>query len=55
MLQSYEQFVLDETFGMEVVRVNSVSGSGYSMKPCVNLSTMLQKKQTPVFHETSRC
>jgi len=46
VLQSYEQFVVDETFGMELVHVNTVSGSGYKMKPVVDVTKMLEKKQS---------
>lgn len=38
VLQSYEQFVIEETFGMELVHVHMLSGSGYKMKPIVDIS-----------------
>lgn len=46
VLQSYEQFVIDETFGMELVHVQAVSGSGYKMKPVVDLTKMLNMKKS---------
>lgn len=46
VLQSYEQFVLDETLTIELVHVNSISGSGYKMKPVVDISKMVEKKQS---------
>ena len=44
VLQSYEQFVLDESFGMELVHVHVPSGSGHKQKPCVDISKLLHTK-----------
>ncbi|WAQ94828.1 LOW QUALITY PROTEIN: hypothetical protein MAR_007299 [Mya arenaria] len=44
VLQSYEQFVLDETFGLEFVHVHLPSGSGSRGKPYVDISKMLNNK-----------
>ena len=46
VLQSYEQFVLDETLTIELVHVHIVSGSGYKMRPIVDISKMVEKKQS---------
>ena len=46
VLQSYEQFVVDETFGIEIVHVNRVSGSGYKMRPVVDVAKMLDCKKS---------
>ena len=46
VLQSYEQFVLDETLTIELVHVHVVTGSGYRMKPVVDISQMVEKKQS---------
>ena len=46
VLQSYEQFVIDESFGIELVHVNAVSGSGYKMKPMVDVTKMLESKKS---------
>lgn len=46
VLQSYEQFVVDETFNMELVHVHMPSGSGYKMKPVVDITKMLEKKKS---------
>lgn len=48
VLQSYEQFVVDETFGIELVHVANVRGSGYKMKPEVDISKMLGKKTSVI-------
>ncbi|XP_060567623.1 zinc finger protein 22-like [Ruditapes philippinarum] len=45
VLQSYEQFVVDETFGIKLVHVAIVKGSGYRMKPTVDITQMLQNKK----------
>jgi len=44
VLQSYEQFVIDETFGIELVHVQSTSGSGYR-RNFVDIIKMVKKKQ----------
>ncbi|WAQ94778.1 hypothetical protein MAR_007249 [Mya arenaria] len=44
VLQSYEQFVLDETFGLEFVQLHLPSGSGSRGKPYVDISRMLNNK-----------
>lgn len=46
VLQSYEQFVVDETFGMELVHVHMPTGSGYKMRPVVDISKMLESKRS---------
>jgi len=46
VLQSYEQFVVDESFGVELVHVANVSGSGYKMKPMIDITRMLQNKRS---------
>ena len=38
VLQSYEQCVLDETFGIALVHVHIPQGSGNKEKPCVDIS-----------------
>ncbi|XP_060588537.1 uncharacterized protein LOC132743952 [Ruditapes philippinarum] len=48
VLQSYEQFVVDETFGIELVHVSNVTGSGYRMKPTVDITQMLQNKKSVI-------
>lgn len=45
VLQSYEQFVIDETFGIELVHVQTTSGSGYK-RTFVDITKMLEKKQS---------
>jgi hypothetical protein len=45
VLQSYEQFVVDDTFGIKLVHVANVRGSGYKMKPVVDISKMLEKNK----------
>ncbi|XP_053388466.1 uncharacterized protein LOC128551595 [Mercenaria mercenaria] len=44
VLQSYEQFVLDETFGLELVHVHLPTGSGTHGKPYVDISRLLKSK-----------
>ena len=44
VLQSYEQFVLDETFGMELVHVQAPYGSGYKRNTFVDISKLLKTK-----------
>ena len=44
VLQSYEEFVLDETFGLEFVHVHLPSGSGTRGKPYVDISRLLKSK-----------
>ncbi|WAR12282.1 ZN777-like protein [Mya arenaria] len=44
VLQSYEQFVLDETFGLEFVHVHLPNGSGTRGKPFVDISKLLNNK-----------
>lgn len=44
VLQSYEQFVLDETFGLELVHVHLHTGSGTRGKPYVDISRLLKSK-----------
>ena len=46
VLQSYEHFVVDETFGIELVHVQAVAGSGYKMKTCVDITNMLERKKS---------
>ena len=46
VLQSHEQFVLDETLTIELVHVHIVSGSGYKMRPIVDISKMVEIKQS---------
>ncbi|WAR05107.1 hypothetical protein MAR_020476 [Mya arenaria] len=46
VLQSYEQFVLDETFGLELVHVHLPTGSGTHGKPYVDISKMLKKSNS---------
>ncbi|XP_052815380.1 uncharacterized protein LOC128242318 [Mya arenaria] len=46
VLQSYEQFVVDETFGIELVHVHMPTGSGYKMKPVVDITKMLENKRS---------
>ena len=46
VLQSYEQFVLDETLTLELVHVNKVSDSGYKMRPVVDIAKMLENKKS---------
>jgi hypothetical protein len=46
VLQSYEQFVIDETFGIKLVHVANVRGSGYRMKPLVDITQMLKNKKS---------
>ncbi|WAR20232.1 hypothetical protein MAR_002070 [Mya arenaria] len=43
---SYEQFVVDETFGIELVRVQDVAGSGYNIKSCVDITSTLERNKT---------
>lgn len=46
VLQSYEQFVVDEAFGIEFVHVGNIAGSGYRMKRVVNITHMLGTKKS---------
>ena len=46
VLQSYEQFVLDETFGVEFVHVHLLKGSGQKRKPYVDISRLLHNKKS---------
>ena len=46
VLQSYQEFVLDETFGMELVHVHMPSGSGSKRKPYVNFHRFLDEKKS---------
>ena len=46
VLQSYEQFVLDETFGVEFVHVHLLKGSGQKRKPYVDISRLLDNKRS---------
>lgn len=48
VLQSYEQFVLDETFGMELVHVHIPTGSGFKQKACVDISKLLHSKRSVI-------
>ncbi|XP_053406272.1 uncharacterized protein LOC128559126 [Mercenaria mercenaria] len=45
VLQSYEEFVLDDTLGIELVHVQMPVGSGHKRQPFVNLDKMLQDKK----------
>ncbi|WAR07622.1 KRUP-like protein [Mya arenaria] len=44
VLQSYEQFILDETFGLEFVHVHMPTGSGTRGKAFVDISKLLNNK-----------
>lgn len=46
VLQSYEEFVLDETFGIELVHVNLTKGSGQKRKPYVDIKKLLDDKRS---------
>ena len=46
VLQSYEQFVLDETFGIELVHVHMTKGSGQKRKPYVDIVKLLSDKRS---------
>ena len=46
LLQSYEQFVLNETFGVEFVHVHLLTGSGQKRKPYVDISRLLDNKRS---------
>ena len=46
VLQSYEQFVLDETFGIEFVHVDMLKGSGYRRKLYVEIGKLLENKRS---------
>ena len=52
VLQSYEQFVLDETFGVEFVHVHLLKGSGHKRKPYVDISRLLHNKKVSYKSET---
>lgn len=45
VLQSYEQFVVDETFGIELVHVQTASGSGYKQNH-VDIIKMMENKRS---------
>ncbi|WAR09982.1 ZN358-like protein [Mya arenaria] len=44
VLQSYQQFVVDETFNIDIVHVQNPYGKGNLKKPYVDLNKMLQNK-----------
>ena len=46
VLQSYEQFVLDETFGIEFVHVHLMKASGHKRKPYVDIGRLLDSKRS---------
>lgn len=48
VLQSYEQFVLDETLGLELVHVHMPSGSGSKRKPYVDIKRLLDDKRSVI-------
>lgn len=45
VLQSYEQFVVDETFGIELVHVQTSSGTGYK-RNIVDITKMVESKKS---------
>ena len=46
VLQSYEQFVLDETFGIDLVHVDLTKGSGQKRKPYIDIQKLLDDKRS---------
>lgn len=44
VLQSYQQFVVDETFIIDIVHVQSPYGKGHPKKPYVDIARLLQSK-----------
>jgi hypothetical protein len=44
VLQSYQQFVVDEAFRIDIVHVHNPSGKGHKQKSFVDLNKMLQNK-----------
>lgn len=48
VLQSHEQFVVDETFHIELVHIHNISGRGHKQKQFVNLSKLLQTKESVI-------
>lgn len=46
VLQSYEQFVLDESIGIELVHVHIPSGRGFKKQPFVDLHKLLHNKRS---------
>lgn len=48
VLQSYEQFVLDHSFGMEFVHVNMLKGFGHRRKPYVDIGKLLENKKSMI-------
>ena len=44
VLQSYQQFVVDETFHIDIVHVQNPHGKGNPKKPYVDISRLLQSK-----------
>ena len=48
VFQSYEQFVLDESFGMEFVHMHMLKGPGHKWKPYVNIKKLLENKRSVI-------
>ncbi|MCW4344201.1 MAG: hypothetical protein N0E48_12745 [Candidatus Thiodiazotropha endolucinida] len=48
VLQSFEEFVLDQTFGIEFVHVHMVKGSGHKRKPYVDIERLLGDKRSVI-------
>ncbi|WAR14681.1 ZN358-like protein [Mya arenaria] len=44
VLQSYQQFVVDEAFNIDIVHVQNPYGKGHSKKPFVDISRLLKSK-----------
>ena len=55
VLQSYKQFVLDESFGMETVYVHMMKESGQKREPYVDIGKLLDSKKSVIqirsFHD----